>query len=114
MMKLIWHPLALQDMQEIMTYCRETFGRTTAGKVRNRLKHDAALLKTHPQLGHPEEELNDESDPLVYRSLLSAPTKIVYSIHNDYIFIHLLWSTLRDPEAFRRALNGRTDLTPHT
>ena len=58
MMRLIWHPLALDDMRRIINYCRETFGLTVAAKVRNQLKHDASLLKQHPALGCLEEELN--------------------------------------------------------
>lgn len=50
MMKLVWHPLALNDMQSILTYCRKNFGRTTAVKVREKLRHDSALLMNHPQL----------------------------------------------------------------
>lgn len=110
MMKLVWHPLALNDMQSILTYCRKNFGRTTAVKVREKLRHDSALLMNHPQLGQLEDELNDESSPLpVYRSLLSGPNKIVYTVHSDYIFIHLLWNTRRNPNDFRREATGRKE-----
>lgn len=109
-MKLIWHPLALDDMELIGIYCRNNFGYNTGTKVLRRLQQDVALLKSHPQLGHPEEELNDESSPLpVYRSLHSGPTKIIYSVHDDYIYIHMLWNTRRNPLDFHREAMKRKE-----
>lgn len=99
-MKLIYHPLILDDVRQIINYYRKTYGKSTANFVGRQLKSDVVYLLLHPTLGHIEEELNDLGDPIVYRTLLSGPTKIVYTVHDDCVFIHALWNTHREPTDF--------------
>lgn len=105
MRKLLWYPSALEDMQQIVEYCRISFGSKIAKEVRNRLQHDIRLLKTQPHLGYvvPQFSLLE----LEIRSLLVNPTKILYSIHDEYIYIHLLWNTRQSSENLHRQLITR-------
>ncbi len=97
----------MEDLRMTITYCQQEFGKSIARKVRDKLKHDASLLASHPKLGHPEDDLNSENEPLIYRSLLSGMTKIVYTMHDDYIFIHLLWNTRQNPASLMKELLQR-------
>lgn len=105
MRKLRWHPSALEDMQQIIDYCRISFGSEIAKEVRQRLQHDIRLLKTQPNLGYINTEFSLLE--LEIRSLLVALTKILYSIHDKYIYIHLLWNTRQNPENLKRKLITR-------
>lgn len=105
MRKLRWHPSALEDMQQIIDYCRISFGSEIAKEVRQCLQHDIRLLKTQPNLGYINTEFSLLE--LEIRSLLVAPTKILYSIHDKYIYIHLLWNTRQNSENLKRKLITR-------
>ena len=90
-MILKWHPLALADLSAIVEYCSTTFGRKTARNVRNKLIYTAELLCANSFIGSVEPLLKGCSQ-LEYRSLVAdSHTKIIYTIHEDYIYIHLLW-----------------------
>ena len=103
MTKIIWHPLAMEDLRMTITYCQQEFGKSIARKVRDKLKHDASLLASHPKLGHPEDDLNSENEPLIYRSLLSGMTKIVVMHCVNYL-CHIPFVTLRnDKDSLHKA-----------
>ncbi len=42
-------------------------------------------------------ELLLEEEPLVYRYLVIKHNKILYTIEENYIFVHLLWDCRQDP-----------------
>lgn len=105
MRELRWHHLAIEEMKRIVEYCHLTFGGRTAKEVRNRLRHDVRLLKTQSNLGYPEPELS--LPELQIRSLVVGPTKIIYSVHQEYIYIHLLWSMRRSPESLKKEMDKR-------
>lgn len=68
-----------------------SFGRKTARNVRNKLICAAELLCANPYLGSVEPLLQGCTQ-LEYRTLVADTyTKIVYTVHNSYIYIHLLW-----------------------
>lgn len=88
---LKWHPEAVKDFIAIIRYCNLNFGRDTAKHVRNKILSRAELLIANPYLGIAEPTLS-KCTSLIYRSLLVAPfTKIIYTIHEDYIYIHIIW-----------------------
>lgn len=94
--RIVWHPEAKEDLRKILIYCRDEFGKETARKVRERILNAVANLSFHPQLGFKEESLANITS-LTYRSLIVRQTKVVYSVHETHIFIHLLWNTWRNP-----------------
>ena len=106
--KLIWHPEAVSDLKSIVDYCREYFGKLVAGRVRSRILEGARLLISHPALGFVEPLLTD--CPLQYRSLVIVPcTKVIYTVHEDYVFIHALWNTSRNPTDLVSILKERNE-----
>lgn len=102
-LNLKWHPEAAFDLTAITRYCSWRFGKTTAREVRSKILHDAELLRTHPYLG-PVEPLFTECTSLEYRGLVvGAHTKILYTVHTDYIYIHLLWDVRQDNTKYFQA-----------
>lgn len=96
MMKLKWHPWAIEDQRHIVSYCRMKFGMVTSIEVREQIRHTVKLLKSHPHLGKVEPLLVGCTS-LEYRSLLvDTHTKIIYTVHTDFVYIHLLWDVRQD------------------
>lgn len=93
---LYWHPEASEDLNAIVHQCSWYFGSASARKVRNQIWHDAELLQSHPRLGKVEPLLVGCTS-LEYRSLLvDTHTKIIYTVHTDFVYIHLLWDVRQD------------------
>ena len=106
-MKIIWHPFASNDFDQIIYYYRDAFGVKTAQKVRDTLHHDIYnLLCLHPFLGFCETCLSDV-DQLSYRSLVSGHIKIIYTVHDKYIYIHMLWDCRRNPKQLQSEIKER-------
>lgn len=106
-LNLKWHPEAAFDLTAITRYCRWRFGKTTAREVRTKILHDAELLRVHPRLGSVEPALMGCTS-LEYRALVvEAHTKILYTVHTDYIYIHLLWDVRQDNAKYRQAAARR-------
>ena len=106
-MILIWHPLALDDLAQIIGYCRHNFGMQTAKRVRTKYRSDINLLKTQPYLGFVEPLLKDVGS-LEYHSLIIDCTKVIYTIHPEYVYIHILWNCRRQPERLCSEIENRT------
>ena len=107
---LKWHPSALADLSAIVEYCSISFGRKTAREVRNKLVYTAELLCANPCLG-PIEPLLKGCTSLEYRSIVANNyTKIIYTVHHDYVYIHLLWDVRQDEERISKVISNRYTL----
>ena len=93
-MNLIWHPLALDDLAQIIGYCCHNFGMQTAKRVRTKYRSDINLLK--------------DVGSLEYHSLIIDCTKVIYTIHPEYVYIHILWNCRRQPERLCSEIENRT------
>lgn len=105
-MKIVWHPLALEDLKQIIDYCLLNFGLLTARKVHKKYKAAIERLKFHPYIGVKEGDLSADG-LLEYRSITEHNTKIIYTVHESYIFIHLLWNSQRAPETLQKDIIAR-------
>ena len=102
-MKLKWNPSAIEDQRAIVAYCKKQFGIIVSIEVREKIRHSAKLLKSHPQLGRVEPLLVGCTS-LEYRSLVvDKVTKIIYTVHQEYVYIHLLWDVRQDEESLPQA-----------
>lgn len=107
MKEVRWHPEAMADLEAILRYCKQEFGSAVARKIRDKILHAVGLLKLHPSLGAVESLLTGCTS-LEYRSLQAgAYTKIVYSVHEDYVYIHLLWDTRQDAGRLKQTVGCR-------
>lgn len=99
LMNLYWHPSASEDLKEIILYCDVNFGRRVANRVKDGIIYNAEMLCSFPKMGMDETTFKGLTS-LEYRSIVvNSHTKIIYSIHNSYIYIHLLWN-VRKSEAY--------------
>lgn len=106
-MKLKWNSAAIEDQRAIVAYCKKQFGAIVSIEVRERIRHSAKLLKSHPHLGRVDPMLVGCTS-LEYRSLVvDKVTKIVYTVHAEYVYIHLLWDVRRDEEFLPQSLLHR-------
>lgn len=93
---LKWHPEASNDLTAITRYCYHLFGRTVSRQVRNKIFQSVEVLRGNPFLGHIEPLLSG-CTALEYRTLLvNRRTKVIYTVHADYVYIHLLWDVRQD------------------
>ncbi len=105
-MRIIWHPLASDGLVQIVQYCRDTFGYKTAVKVRQRYLKEIRLLSRNPNLGFVDSMLQSFGT-LEYRSLVIENTKVIYTVLNEEIHIHLIWDCRRQPETIYRELDRK-------
>lgn len=106
-MKLKWNPGAIDDQRAIVDYCKKQFGVIVSIEVREKIRRSAKLLKSHPQLGRVEPLLVGCTS-LEYRSLVvDKVTKIIYTVHREYVYIHLLWDVRRDEDFLPQATMRR-------
>lgn len=104
-MKRLWiklHSEASGDLRNIIKYCRESFGANVAREVRAKIIKNTSLLMGNPYLGKVEPLLNG-CNSLEYRSLLvSEHTKLIYTVHTDYVYVHLLWDVRQDERNLKK------------
>ena len=84
-----------RQVADLVCYLKVTFGKRIAFRVKNEIEEKVVLLKLFPNMGTVESLLEEE--PLVYRYLVIKHNKILYTVEENYVFIHLLWDCRRDP-----------------
>lgn len=93
-MEVIWHEKALKQVEDVLDYCQTQFGLKVAKRVANKIDRDVQLLSLNPYMGAVEESLRGTS---CYRYLVEGPSKLLYTIEDGYIFIHLFWDCRQNP-----------------
>ena len=83
-----------RQVADLVCYLKVTFGKRIAFRVKNEIEEKVFLLKLFPNMGTVESLLEEE--PLVYRYLVIKHNKILYTVEENYVFIHLLWDCRRD------------------
>ncbi|MCI7359418.1 MAG: type II toxin-antitoxin system RelE/ParE family toxin [Parabacteroides sp.] len=106
-MSIKWHAEAVNELLAILKYCEGEFGIRTAKQVRKRIFEHISRLGTFPNLGMREPSL--ENSTLLYRFVSIPPIKVIYTVHKDYVFIHALWNTSRNPTDLASMLKERND-----
>ena len=84
-----------RQVADLVCYLKVTFGKRIAFRVKNEIEEKVFLLKLFPNMGTVESLLEEE--PLVYRYLVIKHNKILYTVEENYVFIHLSWDCRRDP-----------------
>ena len=91
--------VAQRQIGEIFKYGKKTFGIRTALVFKEKIRERINSLKQNPLIGGIEWLLTDGEHE--YRYLLVNPYKIIYSIKDDVIRIHLFWHTHRSPDTLK-------------
>lgn len=93
-MEVIWHQQAIDQLEEALDYCLKQFGEKVAERVANKVDRDIILLSHNPYMGVVEEALRGTS---CFRAIVEGPAKLIYTVEDGYIFIHLFWDCRQDP-----------------
>lgn len=95
MKKITYDRQVRQQMEDIFHYGKTHFGLHTALRYKATIRQSISILKSNPLAGSIEHELSDDAHE--YRYLLVKPYKIIYSVKDDFVRIHFLWHTSRNP-----------------
>lgn len=96
-MEVIWHEKARRQLEEAMDYCMERFGSRVTKRIINQIDKDVSLLSKNPYMGAVEDSLGEEF--LEYRYLIEGPAKLIYTVEDGYVFIHLYWDCRQEPRS---------------
>jgi toxin ParE1/3/4 len=97
-MRVVILPGAEQDMRDIKRYTRKKFGDETWSETYSKFKRTINHLKDYPQSGSIPEELED-FNPLGYREAVSGMNRIIYSVENGVLYLHVVTDVRRDMKA---------------
>ena len=97
-MRVVILPGAEQDVRDIKRHISKTFGKEVWGETYSKLKKTFSQLKEFPLTGTVIEEL-DEVGPIGYRAAVCGMNKVIYSIQNDILYIHIVTDARRDMKA---------------
>lgn len=103
--RIIYDTQARRQIGEIYRYGKEHFGPNTALRFKEAIRQAIASLKQTPLIGSVEQELTTNEHE--YRFLQVKPYKIIYSVADDTIRIHLFWHTSRNPQAMGSQLSAK-------
>lgn len=92
-MEVIWHQKAQEQFERAMDYCVEQFGSRVTERIVNKIDRDILLLSKNPYMGTIENSLQGIDE---FRYLVEGPAKLIYTVEEGYIFIHLYWDCRLD------------------
>ncbi len=104
MMKILFDIEAKEQLREIFIYSKENYGLRHAHQYIASIRNKIDSLKTFPLQGNIEWQLTTADHE--YRYLLQKPYKIIYSIKDKTIRIHLFWHSRRNPSTMSTATFG--------
>ncbi|WP_455637920.1 type II toxin-antitoxin system RelE/ParE family toxin [Parabacteroides sp.] len=107
-MEVIWTPLSLKSLSELLRFVRKTWGDKKSFEVRKLIEHNVLLLENHPHLGKVLPET--ESKSVKIRSLIiKRKNRVFYKIEGEKIYIVLVWDVRKDPKTLFDTLNPFID-----
>lgn len=107
-MKIIWTQYALNDLQDIRSYLKQSESLAFARKVTQEILAEVSSLKDWNIKGSFVPELED-LHLTTHRQLLAGQNRIIIEYgHNDIVYVHMIAHTSRDLEALilHRLLNS--------
>lgn len=101
-MQINWSEQSQNDLQEILEYVAESFGRKKAEEVLDEIRHSTQLLKDFPMLG--KFFVEDTELKIVYRTLPSRLNQLVYFVDGETINVVTVWQNKRDISRLKKTL----------
>ena len=105
-MQINWSEQSRNDLREILSYVRNSFGQRKAKEVFAEIRHTAELLKEFPMLG--KSFVNDEELQIEYRTVPSKLNQLIYCIEGETINIIAVWQNRRDISRLKKMLMQKT------
>lgn len=102
MAKLIWTEKAIDDLSELAEYVAIS-DQVAAKRLVQRVLSSLARLEQHPESGRrlPELPLHN------YREVISSPSRIVYRVEKDNVFVVRIIRQERDLRRLMIELNSK-------
>ena len=86
---------AQQDLFKLKDYLIENFSKKTWQEIYDKIKTSIQSLRTFPESGGIPPELRDVHFTQ-YRQIISGMNRIIYEIHDDMIYIHIICDSRTD------------------
>lgn len=101
-MKIIWLPLAQEDLDRIYNFIADK-SEMSAINIYNEILDSVEPLKEFPQMAQIESILSDQ--PEAFRSLIVREIyKVIYYIEDKTIFITSVWDCRQNPKKLRNKI----------
>lgn len=103
--RILWAPVAAQDLEDIVDYIASQDGPDAAQKVYEKLRARTRTLQTHPKRCRIVPELRSIG-VMEYRELIIAPYRLFFRIEGDKVNVLGILDGRRDLEEtlIRRAM----------
>jgi len=95
-MKVFWSETSINQLKNIYLYYKEVAGVNIAMKLKNKIIESTNILTFQPYLGAKEELLCHL--PEEYRYLVEGNYKLIYSVENKKVIIHLVFDCRQNPD----------------
>ena len=59
-------------------------------------------------MGLPPKTSPNENSTLLYRFVSIPPIKVIYTVHEAYVYIHILWNTRRNEQDLPKIVSYRS------
>ena len=105
MRKIVWHSATKDDLLDIVSYLKRSFGKEVAKKGLAEIKGTVNLLATFPFLGTKDDGLTYE-DHAIY-TLHSRYNRILYTVREKDVLILIIWNNRRDISKIAEILKDR-------
>ena len=104
-LQILWTPIALQSLSEVLEYTYEEFGERQLHKLSSLIHSATCRLAIFPQSGKNEEALA-KATGINYRSSLVIPEiKLLYTISDDTVFVEFVKNARMDDASMLAKLN---------
>ena len=105
MRKIVWHSATKDDLLDIVSYLKRSFGKAVAKKCLSEIKGTVNLLATFPFLGTKDDSLTYQ-DHAIY-TLHSRFNRILYTVREKDVLILIIWNNRRDISRITEMLKDR-------
>lgn len=94
-MKIIWTDFAIENLSEIFNYYSENAHKRVAHKIKNKILSATKQLKTNPESGQIESNLEKLNQN--HRYLVVENYKLIYRIIENQIIVNDVFDTRQNP-----------------
>ena len=105
MRKIVWHSATKDDLLDIVSYLRRSFGKAVAKKCLSEIKGTINLLAAFPFLGTKDDSMT-YGDYAIY-TFHSRYNRILYTVREKDVLILIIWNNRRDISKIAETLKDR-------
>lgn len=106
-LEIKFHPKSFEDIRLIYEWCEEYFGQRVAYKVATKIANSIERLSVAPLVGKEEPKFNKLGTGISYRSIKIKHSKVIYSVHDNYVYVHVVWDMRRNPNDMENEIRER-------